>query len=220
MCILFFNIELLTSNKHKMIIFIIKEIALSLVIIGLMTTVGIILYPWTEFVVSSLRSLYYSKRYSTKVTHSNYVHFNNSPLYHREYEKNSTYSSQEQYYWPVGDCAIRAVSCLLNKSWKQTFKLFSNYCCKLNYLSDACCVSDDLLDDYGYERIEIGYDWYEFGIPVHKFIKKSQFINKDVIIQCKKVGSDSYHLVCCKKGKYYDAYDSGNFIVLAVYVSK
>lgn len=36
-----------------MIIFIIKEIVMSLVIIGLMTTIGIILYPWTELVVSS-----------------------------------------------------------------------------------------------------------------------------------------------------------------------
>ena len=70
-----------------MIIFIIKVIVMSLIIIGFMTTIGIILYPWTELVVSSLMSLYYSKRYSTKVTHSNYVHFNNSPLYHREYEK-------------------------------------------------------------------------------------------------------------------------------------
>ena len=67
-----------------MILLIIKVIVMSLAVIGIMTTIGIILYPWTELVVSSLMSLYYSKRYSTKVTHSNYVHFNNSPLYHRD----------------------------------------------------------------------------------------------------------------------------------------
>ena len=81
-----------------MILLIIKVIVMTLAVIGIMTIIGIILYPGTELVVSSLMSLYYSKRYSTKVAHSNYVHFNNSPLYHREYEKNSSYSSPEQYY--------------------------------------------------------------------------------------------------------------------------
>lgn len=203
-----------------MLAFLLNVLLKALSVTGFLTVVAIILYPYGSLLVNMIQSMYFSRRYSTKVGHSNYVHFNNSPLYYREYEKNRAYSSPNQYYWPVRDCAIRSVSCFLNKSWKQTFKLFSDYCCKLNYLPDALCISDSLLDSYGYERKEIKYKWYQLGIPVHKFIQYPQYRNKTIIVQCKAGGSNSYHLVCCKQGKYYDAYDSGKFIVHAVYVPK
>lgn len=122
-----------------------------------------------------------------------HIHFNNNPKY------------KDESSWGRGDCVIRAISCAMNWTWQESYiwcVLHSMTVCDLpNTLEGFRHIMKDL----GFERTILD-DKYK--VNVKTFCEQHK---KGIYIL--SVEGLTGHVVCCKDGDWYDAFDSGQFLV-------
>lgn len=103
----------------------------------------------------------------------------------------------------VGDCVIRAISLILNKSWEQTYIELTDLGFTMYDMPSSNRVWSELLKDYGFIRKIIPNtcpDCYTvkdfcYDNPFGEFI----------------LGTGE-HVVAVRDGNYFDSWDSGNEI--------
>lgn len=105
----------------------------------------------------------------------------------------------------VGDCVIRAITKIFNRSWEQ---IYLDLCIQGYIMSDwgsANAVWGAYLKSKGFERRLIPDDYLN-DYTVEEFCKDNP--NGDYILAL------SSHVICVKNGDYYDSWDSGKEIPL------
>lgn len=103
----------------------------------------------------------------------------------------------------VGDCVIRAISLILNKSWEQTYIELTDLGFTMYDMPSSNRVWSELLKEYGFIRKTIPNtcpDCYTvkdfcYDNPFGEFI----------------LGTGE-HVVAVRDGNYFDSWDSGNEI--------
>lgn len=103
----------------------------------------------------------------------------------------------------VGDCVIRAISLILNKSWEQTYIELTDLGFTMYDMPSSNRVWSELLKDYGFIRKIIPNtcpDCY----TVKNFCYDNPF--GEFIL------GTGEHVVAVKDGNYFDSWDSGNEI--------
>lgn len=123
-----------------------------------------------------------------------YIHFNPNPKYN---EENSS--------WPKGDCVIRAIACAMNWTWHQSFTYCVTHSMKAGDLPNALEGFRQIMQDLNFERAILDE---KYKINVEKFCNQNP-----VGTYILSVEGISGHVVCCKNGNWYDAFDSGKFLV-------
>ena len=123
-----------------------------------------------------------------------YVHFNPNPKYD---EKNES--------WPKGDCVIRAIACAMNWSWQKSYMYCVMHSMKVCDLPNALEGYRQIMEDLNFERVILEN---KYKINVENFCKEH---NNGIYIL--SVEGISGHVVCCKYGDWYDAFDSRKFLV-------
>lgn len=118
-----------------------------------------------------------------------YIHLNTNPL------NKST-----------GDCIIRALSVLLNKSWDSIYCTLCTYGFKLKEWGNSAPVWESYLKDMGFKK-SLFPDTCPNCYTIKDFCKDVRQIGGDYLLV-----TDS-HVVVVKNGGYYiDTWDSGNEI--------
>lgn len=103
----------------------------------------------------------------------------------------------------VGDCVIRAISLILNKSWEQTYIELTDLGFTMYDMPSSNRVWSELLKDYGFIRKIIPNtcpDCY----TVKDFCYDNPF--------GEFVLGTGEHVVAVRDGNYFDSWDSGNEI--------
>jgi len=110
----------------------------------------------------------------------------------------------------VGDCVIRALSLVLNKSWDDTYIELALYGFILKNMPSGNSVWDALLRDHNYIRKVIP-DQCSDG---RCYTVKDFCIDNPVGVFLLGTGS---HAIAVKDGNYMDAWDSGDEIPIYYY---
>lgn len=103
----------------------------------------------------------------------------------------------------VGDCVIRAISCALNQTWKETYLKIITQGFIMYDMPSANRVWGEFLKSQGFKKYQIPdtcpdcYTIRDFCYehPIGTYI----------------LGTGE-HVVCVKNGHYFDSWDSGNEI--------
>ena len=105
------------------------------------------------------------------------------------------------------DCVIRAISCLLGKSWEETY---------LDICSEGLRMCDMPSVNSVWASYLYGKGFVKLSVPLGYTIKRYvlDYPDGDYLL------STGDHVVCVKNGTYYDAWDSGDEIVEAVFRRK
>lgn len=116
----------------------------------------------------------------------------------------------------VGDCAIRAISTLLNTSWDNIFDVLIKKAKSDKLMPSTTSLLDDyLVNDLGYEKIELRHP-----IKMSKFIKSKT--QGSYLVYChaksRKLKSYTGHAAFVKDGVLFDSWDSRNFYVDAYFM--
>lgn len=97
------------------------------------------------------------------------------------------------------DCAIRAISKYLNKSWEDVFKEMSEHCIKTGTTIGDLRSIEEYVKTYGLESIDEG-DYYS--------VADFMYHNK----KGKYLVAARQHIVCYQNGKLYDSLGASKFI--------
>ena len=103
----------------------------------------------------------------------------------------------------VGDCVIRAISCALNKSWKETYVEIVTQGFMMYDMPSANRVWGQYLKSKGFRKYQIP-DTCPDCYTVRDFCYEHP---RGIYI----LGTGE-HVVCVKNGHYFDSWDSGNEI--------
>ena len=110
-----------------------------------------------------------------------YIHFNNNPK-----QKN------------VGDCVIRAISCVMDIPWIRAYMDLCNEGLELADMPNSNCVWGAYLRKNGFRR-------YNTDCTVDEFARQNPY---GVYVL-----STGNHVVACIDGDYMDAWDSGYEVI-------
>ena len=113
------------------------------------------------------------------------------------------YYNPNPFKLSVGDCTIRAISCALNQSWKETYMGLVNQGYQMYDMPSANRVWGQYLKNNGFKKYQIPDTCPEcytirdfcYDFPYGTYV----------------VGTGE-HVVCVYNGNYYDSWDSGNEI--------
>ena len=103
----------------------------------------------------------------------------------------------------VGDCVIRAISCALNQTWKETYLKIITQGFIMYDMPSANRVWGEFLKSQGFKKYQIP-DTCPDCYTIRDF--------------CYEHPTGTYilgtgeHVVCVKNGHYFDSWDSGNEI--------
>lgn len=100
----------------------------------------------------------------------------------------------------VGDCVIRAISLLTNKSWDETYVNLAFQGFKMCDMPSSNSVWGQYLIDNGYSLI-----------PIQPITVKDFCIQFPQGVYLLATGS---HVVTIKDGDYFDSWDSGNELII------
>lgn len=103
----------------------------------------------------------------------------------------------------VGDCVIRAISLILNKSWEQTYIELTDLGFTMYDMPSSNRVWSELLKDYGFIR-KIIPNTCPDCCTVKDFCYDNPF--GEFIL------GTGEHVVAVRDGNYFDSWDSGNEI--------
>lgn len=103
----------------------------------------------------------------------------------------------------VGDCTIRAISCALNLSWKQTYLSLSIQGYIMYDMPSANRVWGEFLKSKGFQKFQI-----PDSCPDCYTIRDFCYDHPHGTY----VVGTGEHVVCVIDGDYYDSWDSGNEI--------
>ena len=113
------------------------------------------------------------------------------------------YYNPNPFKLSVGDCTIRAISCALNQSWKETYMGLVNQGYHMYDMPSANRVWGQYLKNNGFKKYQLPDTCPEcytirdfcYDFPYGTYV----------------VGTGE-HVVCVYNGNYYDSWDSGNEI--------
>ena len=113
------------------------------------------------------------------------------------------YYNPNPFKLSVGDCTIRAISCALNQSWKETYMGLVNQGYQMYDMPSANRVCGQYLKNNGFKKYQLPDTCPEcytirdfcYDFPYGTYV----------------VGTGE-HVVCVYNGNYYDSWDSGNEI--------
>lgn len=113
------------------------------------------------------------------------------------------YYNPNPFKLSVGDCTIRAISCALNQSWKETYMGLVNQGYQMYDMPSANRVWGQYLKNNGFKKYQLPDTCPEcytirdfcYDFPYGTYV----------------VGTGE-HVVCVYNGNYYDSWDSGNEI--------
>lgn len=102
----------------------------------------------------------------------------------------------------VGDCTIRAISIALDQSWDETYIGVCDQGFLMCDMPSANHVWGEYLENHGFVCSPIHYS----GITIREFCETAP--HGTFILAC------DGHVVAVIDGKYYDAWDSGDYVPL------
>ena len=113
------------------------------------------------------------------------------------------YYNPNPFKLSVGDCTIRAISCALDQSWKETYMGLVNQGYHMYDMPSANRVWGQYLKNNGFKKYQLPDTCPEcytirdfcYDFPYGTYV----------------VGTGE-HVVCVYNGNYYDSWDSGNEI--------
>ena len=113
------------------------------------------------------------------------------------------YYNPNPFKLSVGDCTIRAISCALNQSWKETYMGLVNQGYQMYDMPSANRVWGQYLKNNGFKKYQLPDTCPEcytirdfcYDFPYGTYV----------------VGTGE-HIVCVYNGNYYVSWDSGNEI--------
>ena len=101
------------------------------------------------------------------------------------------------------DCVIRALSCVLDRSWDSVY----------NELSDLAQYNGTMMDNRGFVRWYLDTHFERISNPPYKVYQVAQMFKNNVVL-CTMRG----HICCIKYGVIYDIFNPSNRIVEDVWV--
>lgn len=103
----------------------------------------------------------------------------------------------------VGDCVIRSICSATGELWEEVYiKLaFEGY--MLHDMPSANKVWGEYLHNHGFKRKLIPEDCFDCSYTVKDFCRDHPYGTY-------VVATTREHAVCCKNGRYYDTWDSGD----------
>ena len=101
------------------------------------------------------------------------------------------------------DCVIRALSCVLDRSWDSVY----------NELSDLAQYNGTMMDNKGFVRWYLDTHFERISNPPYKVYQVAQTFKNNVVL-CTMRG----HICCIKYGVIYDIFNPSNRIVEDVWV--
>lgn len=101
----------------------------------------------------------------------------------------------------IGDCVIRGISILLDKSWEETYDEITEQGRRMYDMPSSNDVWTQYLLDYGFRR-KIIPDTCPMCYTVRQFCRDHQ-IGEYLL-------ATGHHVVAVIDGNYYDSWDSGN----------
>ena len=113
------------------------------------------------------------------------------------------YYNPNPFKLSVGDCTIRAISCALNQSWKETYMGLVNQGYHMYDMPSANRVWGQYLKNNGFKKYQL-----PDACPECYTIRDFCY---DFPYGTYVVGTGE-HVVCVYNGNYYDSWDSGNEI--------
>ena len=129
------------------------------------------------------------------VTSKNFQYFNNNPK-----------SKGPNKTWNRADCAVRVICVATGLPWVDAYKKMYEYSLEVYDMPNSHIGLEAVMKGFGFVKGENvkpnkGEKW-----PLVKDIAK-KFKNDIIIASC------CGHTVCCKEGKFFDTFDSGDMTV-------
>lgn len=136
---------------------------------------------------------------------SNWEYYNPNPI--------SDFMSDISKRWYYSDCMVRCICKVTEKSWDDIYWIL----CKIGFE-----VHDMPSSEKAEIRImeKLGFEKKQLKLINNKLPILSDIANKykNTVVVC--YSDEEKHVICCKNGKYYDSWDSGNLHINYIWVLK
>lgn len=110
-----------------------------------------------------------------------------------------------------GDCVVRSLSKVLNKTWMETFKMLVDICMEKQCLPDEKAAYEELLESKGFTYQGISNRRGSKRPLVSVFAKKE---HRPCILVV------AHHIVASQDGNFYDTWDCGHKSMYGYWIKK